>query len=75
VPTRANGQLAFVGYGTPANAGEPAHALQVLTLAPDGAIQDITAFLDPHERWIQDPARISVAWHPRHTGPPNGFSR
>jgi RNA polymerase sigma-70 factor, ECF subfamily len=72
VSTRANGQLAFVTYGTPADAGEPAHALQLLTLTPDGAIQDITAFLDPDERWIQDPPRISVAWHPRHTGPPDG---
>jgi RNA polymerase sigma-70 factor, ECF subfamily len=75
VSTRANGQLAFVTYGTPADAGEPAHALQVLTLTPEGAIQDITAFLDPDERWIQEPPRISVAWHPRHIGPPNGFSR
>jgi RNA polymerase sigma-70 factor, ECF subfamily len=72
VSTRANGQLAFVTYGTPADAGEPAHALQLLTLTPDGAIQDITAFLDPDERWIQDPPRISVAWHPRHTGPRDG---
>ena len=58
VTTRANGQLAFVGYGTPADASEPAHALQVITLAPEGAIQDITAFLEPGERWIQDPPGI-----------------
>ena len=38
-------------------------------------IQDITAFLDPDERWIQDPTRISVTWNPRHIGPPDGFSR
>jgi hypothetical protein len=75
VRTSANGQLAFVTHGIPADDREPAHALQVVTLTPEGAIQDITAFLDPDERWIQDPPRISVAWHPRQTGPPDGFLR
>ncbi len=75
VATRANGQLAFVTYGTPPEGGEPAHAVQVLTLAPDGKIQDITAFLHPDERWIQIPPGISVTWNPRHIGPPDGFSR
>ena len=75
VRTTANGQLAFVTHGTPADDREPAHALQVLTLTPEGAIQDITAFLDPDERWIQDPPRISVAWHQRQTGPPDGLLR
>src|SRR5918995_737951 len=75
LPTRANGQLAFVTYGTPADAGEPAHALQVVTLTPAGAIQDITAFLEPDERWIRDPRGISVAWNPQPTGPPAGSSR
>jgi RNA polymerase sigma-70 factor, ECF subfamily len=74
VATRANGQLAFVSYGTPADDGEPAHALQLLTLTGGGMIQDITAFLEPHERWIQDPPGISLSWNP-HTGPPDGFSR
>jgi RNA polymerase sigma-70 factor, ECF subfamily len=85
VPTRANGQLAFASYGTPKDGGAPAHALQLLTLAPDGAIQDITSFLEPDERWIQAPAGISLRtggsrrhakgdqWHPRHTGPRDGF--
>jgi RNA polymerase sigma-70 factor, ECF subfamily len=75
VSTRANGQLAFVTHGTPADDRAPAHALQVVTLTPEGAIQDITAFLDPDERWIEDPPWISVAWHPRQTGPPDGFLR
>jgi RNA polymerase sigma-70 factor, ECF subfamily len=75
VATRANGQLAFVTYGTPAEGDEPAHAVQVVTLAPDGAIQDITAFLHPEERWIQDPSGISIAWDPPSTAPPAGFSR
>jgi RNA polymerase sigma-70 factor, ECF subfamily len=75
VATRANGQLAFVSYGTPADGGAPAHALQVLTLTPDGAIEDITSFLHPDERWIQGPPGISLAWKLRHIGPPDGFSR
>ena len=78
VATRANAQIAFASYGTPAGGGELAHAVQVLTLAPDGRVQDITAFLEPDERWIRDPAGISVRdggqsrhakgerWHPRH---------
>jgi hypothetical protein len=85
VATRANGQLAFASYGTPEDGGALAHALQVLTLAPDGAIQDITSFLEPDERWIQRPAGISVRtggtgrhakgdqWQPRDTGPHDGF--
>jgi RNA polymerase sigma-70 factor (ECF subfamily) len=75
VATRANGQLAFVSYGTPADGGAPAHALQVLTLTPGGAIEDITSFLHPDERWIQGPPGISLAWKLRHIGPPDGFSR
>jgi RNA polymerase sigma-70 factor (ECF subfamily) len=73
-PTRANGQLAFVSYGTPPDDGEPAHALQVLTLTNAGAIQDITAFLEPDERWIRDPPGISLSWNLKDTGPPDGFS-
>jgi RNA polymerase sigma-70 factor, ECF subfamily len=87
VPTRANGQLAFASYGTPADGGEPAHAVQVLTLAGDGRVQDITAFLEPDERWIREPTGISVrngghgrqakgdSWNPRPVGPRDGFSR
>ncbi len=87
VPARANGQLAFATHGTPAHGGEPAHAVQVLTLAADGRIQDITAFLEPDERWIREPAGISVrngghdrqakgdSWKPRPASPPAGFSR
>jgi hypothetical protein len=41
-PTRVNGQVAFA---TSRPAGEHTHVLQVLTLAPDGRISEITAFL------------------------------
>jgi RNA polymerase sigma-70 factor, ECF subfamily len=86
VATRANAQLAFASYGTPPGGGEPAHAVQVLTLAPDGRVQDITAFLEPDERWIREPPGISVRdggqgrhakgdrWHPRHPDPLDGSS-
>jgi RNA polymerase sigma-70 factor (ECF subfamily) len=45
-PVRANGQLAFASYGWDgtAEASLP-HAIQVLTLAPDGRIAEMTAFL------------------------------
>jgi RNA polymerase sigma-70 factor (ECF subfamily) len=86
VATRANAQLAFASYGTPPGGGEPAHAVQVLTLAPDGRVQDITAFLEPDERWVREPPGISVRdggqgrhakgdrWHPRHPDPLDGSS-
>jgi RNA polymerase sigma-70 factor, ECF subfamily len=40
----ANGQIALVDYHTP-TVGEAHHALQLLTLAPDGRIDAITAFV------------------------------
>jgi RNA polymerase sigma-70 factor, ECF subfamily len=87
VPARANAQLAFASYRTPGGPGEPAHAIQVVTLAPEGRVRDITAFLEPDERWIREPAGISVrsgghgrfakgeTWHPPTPHRPDGFSR
>jgi RNA polymerase sigma-70 factor (ECF subfamily) len=46
VPLRASGQLAFASYGWDDLAGASLpHAVQVLTLAADGRIADITSFL------------------------------
>jgi RNA polymerase sigma-70 factor (ECF subfamily) len=47
LPARANGQVAFGTYGWNAERGVyVAHTLDVLTLAPGGGIDQITAFLD-----------------------------
>jgi RNA polymerase sigma-70 factor (ECF subfamily) len=48
IPIRANGQLAFGVYGPGDGDGRYlAHAIEVLTLDPDGRISDVTAFLEP----------------------------
>ena len=85
-PTRANGQLAFVSHGIRADDGDAAHCVQLLTLADDGRIQDITAFLTPDERWISDLPWISLrnggharhakgdTWKPRPAVPRDGSS-
>jgi RNA polymerase sigma-70 factor, ECF subfamily len=60
-PTRANGQLAFAMHGWSEEEGVYlAHAANVLTLAPDGRISEITAFLSTDARWIAGPPRIST---------------
>ncbi len=85
-PTRANGQLAFVSHGIRADDGDAAHCVQLLTLADDGRIQDITAFLRPDERWISDLPWISLrnggrarhakgdTWQPQPAVPRDGSS-
>jgi RNA polymerase sigma-70 factor, ECF subfamily len=42
-----NGQLAFVADGPDAEGGWAPHAVEVLTLAPDGRVAEVVAFLDP----------------------------
>jgi RNA polymerase sigma-70 factor, ECF subfamily len=60
-PTRANGQPAFSVYGWNEEKGRYlAHGTQVLTLAEDGRIREITAFLSTADRWIAGGARISI---------------
>jgi RNA polymerase sigma-70 factor, ECF subfamily len=47
LPVPANGQLAFATYGLEDDGGWYAHAIQTITLDPEGLITEITAFLDP----------------------------
>jgi RNA polymerase sigma-70 factor, ECF subfamily len=47
VPVAANGQLAFAMYGPEDDGGWYAHAIQTITLDPEGLITEMTAFLDP----------------------------
>jgi RNA polymerase sigma-70 factor, ECF subfamily len=91
VPTVANGQLAFTNYLWDSERGlYREQAIQVLTLAEDGRIRDLTAFHSPKERWIAGSSGISTrnggsgrriakgdAWTPTAPQPhdrPAGFS-
>ena len=47
VPVAANGQLAFAMYGLEDDGRWYAHAIQAITLDPEGLITEMTAFLDP----------------------------
>jgi RNA polymerase sigma-70 factor, ECF subfamily len=47
VPVAANGQLAFAMYGPEDDGRWYAHAIQAITLDPEGLITEMTAFLDP----------------------------
>jgi RNA polymerase sigma-70 factor, ECF subfamily len=47
VPVAANGQLAFAMYGPEDDGRWYAHAIQTITLDPEGLITEMTAFLDP----------------------------
>jgi RNA polymerase sigma-70 factor (ECF subfamily) len=47
LPVAANGQLAFATYGLEDDGRWYAHALQTITLASNGLITEINAFLDP----------------------------
>jgi RNA polymerase sigma-70 factor (ECF subfamily) len=59
VPTSANGQLAVSVYRRNRDGSLLAHSVNVLTLAEDGRIREITAFLSTEERWMGAPSRIS----------------
>jgi hypothetical protein len=61
VPTVANGQLAFTNYLWDRDHGlYREQAIEVLTLAEDGRIRDLTAFHSPNQRWIAGPSGIST---------------
>jgi RNA polymerase sigma-70 factor, ECF subfamily len=47
LPVAANGQLGFATYGLEDDGRWYAHAIQTITLDPDGLITEMTAFLDP----------------------------
>ena len=47
VPVSANGQPGFATYGLEADGRWYAHAIQTITLDPNGLIAEITAFLEP----------------------------
>ena len=61
VPTVVNGQLAFTNYLWDRDRGlYREQAIEVLTLAEDGRIRDLTAFHSPKQRWIAEPSGIST---------------
>ena len=61
LPISANGQPAFAMYGLEDDGRWYAHAIQAITLDPDGLIAEMTAFLDPERvPALRAPARADA---------------
>jgi len=58
-PTRVNGQLAFIVRRPDGGGGWSPHAVEVVTLAADGRVAEVVAFLDPAQV-----ARVTAAETP-----------